>query len=169
MRKGIICLYTNDIVSDSVQKENYSLHCETDFFLGNPQPLRINFSPWILCRRRTIDSQPSIMYAYTRSLRHVTFWIIKRLQIREEEFHAPMYIIVHRDTIQIAHGTTGLTRVSSGWSTTVIFIRIHDRICRQERSHKSSYWRKCIRWMMSRQSLNTLLMFSVSTAHVKCG
>lgn len=40
---------------------------------------------------------------------------------------------------------------------------------RQERSHKSSYWRRCIRWMMSRQSLNTLLMFSVSTAHVKCG
>lgn len=33
----------------------------------------------------------------------------------------------------------------------------------------SSYWRRCIRWMMSRQSLNTRRMFSVSTAHVKCG
>lgn len=35
--------------------------------------------------------------------------------------------------------------------------------------HKSSYWRRCIRWMMSRQSLNTRRMFSVSTAQVKCG
>lgn len=35
--------------------------------------------------------------------------------------------------------------------------------------HRSSYWRRCIRWIMSRQSLNTRRMFSVSTAHVKCG
>lgn len=38
-----------------------------------------------------------------------------------------------------------------------------------ESSHNSSYCRRCIRWIMSRQSLNTRLMFSVSTAHVKCG
>ena len=35
--------------------------------------------------------------------------------------------------------------------------------------HKSSYCLRCILWMMSRQSLNTLRMFSVSTAQVKCG
>lgn len=35
--------------------------------------------------------------------------------------------------------------------------------------HKSSYCRRCIRWMMSRQSLKTRRMFSVSTAQVKCG
>lgn len=36
-------------------------------------------------------------------------------------------------------------------------------------NHKSSYCRRCMRWMMSRQSLNTRRMFSVSTAQVKCG
>lgn len=36
-------------------------------------------------------------------------------------------------------------------------------------SHKSSYCLRCILWMMSRQSLKTLRMFSVSTAQVKCG
>lgn len=35
--------------------------------------------------------------------------------------------------------------------------------------HKSSYCLRCILWMMSRQSLNTRRMFSVSTAQVKCG
>lgn len=35
--------------------------------------------------------------------------------------------------------------------------------------HKSSYCRRCILWMMSRQSLNTRRMFSVSTAQVKWG
>lgn len=39
----------------------------------------------------------------------------------------------------------------------------------QQQPHKSSYCLRCIRWMMSRQSLNTLRMFSVSTAQVKCG
>lgn len=35
--------------------------------------------------------------------------------------------------------------------------------------HNSSYCRRCIRWMMSRQSLKTRRMFSVSTAQVKWG
>lgn len=35
--------------------------------------------------------------------------------------------------------------------------------------YNSSYCRRWIRWMMSRQSLKTRLIFSVSTAHVKCG
>lgn len=36
-------------------------------------------------------------------------------------------------------------------------------------AHRSSYCLRCIRWMMSLQSLKTRRMFSVSTAHVKCG
>lgn len=36
-------------------------------------------------------------------------------------------------------------------------------------TYNSSYWRRCILWIMSRQSLNTRFIFSVSTAHVKCG
>lgn len=44
MPKGVICLYTNDIVSDSVQKgELFSV--ARQIFLGNSQPLRINLSP----------------------------------------------------------------------------------------------------------------------------
>ncbi|KAG7273269.1 hypothetical protein CRUP_009697 [Coryphaenoides rupestris] len=37
---------------------------------------------------------------------------------------------------------------------------------RQIGDHNSSYCRRCMRWMMSRQSLKTRRMFSVSTAHV---
>lgn len=36
-------------------------------------------------------------------------------------------------------------------------------------TYKSSYWRRCILCIISRQSLNTLFIFSVSTAQVKCG
>ena len=36
-------------------------------------------------------------------------------------------------------------------------------------NHSSSYCLRCIRWIMSRQSLKTRRMFSVSTAHVKWG
>jgi len=43
----------------------------------------------------------------------------------------------------------------------------------QDSSHTlrqiSSYCFKCMRWIMSRQSLKTRRIFSVSTAHVKCG
>lgn len=35
--------------------------------------------------------------------------------------------------------------------------------------HNSSYCRRCIRWMISRQSLKTRRIFSVSTAQVKWG
>lgn len=35
--------------------------------------------------------------------------------------------------------------------------------------HSNSYCLRCILWMISLQSLNTRRMFSVSTAHVKCG
>lgn len=53
----------------------------------------------------------------------------------------------------------------------VVHIMNRKKICKQQLNdtYKSSYWRRCILWIISRQSLNTLFIFSVSTAHVKCG
>lgn len=45
----------------------------------------------------------------------------------------------------------------------------HRRLTEAVSHHKSSYCLRCILWMMSRQSLNTRRMFSVSTAQVKWG
>lgn len=50
-----------------------------------------------------------------------------------------------RSIFQIAHGTARSARAGPSWSAIVILIRTDDRTLWQERSHKSSYWRKCIR------------------------
>lgn len=74
---------------------------------------------------------------------------------------------VHGTTRSLAHSIR--SGCNNSRCSASVRLTNDDKRRRQERSHKSSYWRRCIRWMMSRQSLNTLLMFSVSTAHVKCG
>ena len=53
-------------------------------------------------------------------------------------------------------------------SIVVVGVGVHEiRMQQGMGGQRSSYWRRCILWMISRQSLNTRLMFSVSTAHVK--
>lgn len=145
-----------------------------------------------LARTRSTISRGTIVYSpsdYTRFsiFRFFRFSVFRfsHFGLARKPYALPEYTQVYgtrtsppREAIAIVDGTarsrsftvrTGCSSDSRCSTSVTVRLTNNDRRRRQKRSHKSSYWRRCIRWMMSRQSLNTLLMFSVSTAHVKCG
>lgn len=140
-----------------------------------------------LARTRSIISRGTIVYSPSDYIRFSIFRFFRfsvfrffHFGLARKPYALPEYIQVYGTRTSppreaIVDGTArsrSFTVRSDSRCSTSVTVRLtnnNDRRRRQKRSHKSSYWRRCIRWIMSRQSLNTLLMFSVSTAHVKCG
>lgn len=148
--------------------------CRMTHLRRNPQrAMHWWFFPKLIYETRSIHSYSS---DNRWVLRYGVFWLLPVPGWRERSPHYPHTLVIYiilgdkdaRVSSQLCSGVYS-TNNSSIKSTNITIKWTDDRRRRQERSHKSSYWRRCIRWMISRQSLNTLLMFSVSTAHVKCG